>query len=369
MVSQIQGCCPEGAVALSRELDKAQEAREAADEILASVFGLSVARKAALDLSSAQGFDRAVGLLAAALRRSSARLEREAVKEALSVLRVDWRSTTAQQRRRLVNDSLVAAGRKLALVPAAVEVDLRRFSPDAFRAGRRDARRHGLRIAATFTEADKRAARILERSNALFVTDEMRRRHDAFGAEARRIVAEGLEQGLGRVEIGERLSSAAAGTVARSGAYWEVVAGAFLGRARSASQLAGYREAGVRWYRIDAVLDEATTNICRYLHGRTFKVSEGLALLRREGTARAPEAVKAINPWVRERRAKDGRRELYVGSGDRERRIATVEESAFGVADEIGRFSGGLDDAGLMDEGVGFPPYHGLCRSTTIPVL
>ncbi len=67
----------------------------------------------------------------------------------------------------------------------------------------------------------------------------------------------------------------------RSPAYWDVVAGSFVGRGRSFSQLSAYAEAAITSYRIVAVLDEVTTPTCRFLDGKTFSVSRGLELFDR----------------------------------------------------------------------------------------
>jgi hypothetical protein len=90
------------------------DARVFADELLEQVLSLPVAK--AMDLGSPQGFDRASTLLAARLRRSAAPAEVDALREAVAVLDVDWGRTTAAQRRRLVAESLVAAGRSTSLI-------------------------------------------------------------------------------------------------------------------------------------------------------------------------------------------------------------------------------------------------------------
>ncbi len=50
-------------------------------------------------------------------------------------------------------------------------------------------------------------------------------------------------------------------------------------------------------------------------------------------------------------------------------RIAEVTRSAMGTRDDAGDFTRGRNTAELMDMGVSFPPYHGLCRSTTVPAI
>lgn len=95
------------------------EARVAANEIVEHFLGLPVAK--AMNLGTRARFDRAVALLAARLRRATARADADAVREAIAVLDVDWSRTTAAERRRLVAEAMAAAGRATAIVPTRIE--------------------------------------------------------------------------------------------------------------------------------------------------------------------------------------------------------------------------------------------------------
>ena len=67
----------------------------------------------AMNLGTRAGFDRAVALLAAQLRRATGRADVDAVREAVAVLDVDWVRTTAAERRRLVAEAMAAALRAM----------------------------------------------------------------------------------------------------------------------------------------------------------------------------------------------------------------------------------------------------------------
>lgn len=72
------------------------------------------------------------------------------------------------------------------------------------------------------------------------------RRHNAFSAEARRIVAEGLAQGLGRDDLAETLAETARRhLVERARPYWDLVASAFVRNARAYGQVLAYAEVTV----------------------------------------------------------------------------------------------------------------------------
>jgi SPP1 gp7 family putative phage head morphogenesis protein len=343
------------------------EARLVAGDVLAGVLRLPVAK--AMDLRSVRGFDRAVALLAARLRARARVGEEAAVRAAVAELDVDWPATTAAERRALIAGALEAAGLRTAPIADALRVVFGEAARAVVRAGRDEARGpQGLAVAASFNAVDRRIMEHLAGSEAAFVTDEYGRRQDELGERAREIVAEGLEAGLGREEIAEQLAAAARGALTgRSEFYWDVVAGAFIGRGRSYALLSSFAEAGIERYQIEAVLDERTTPICRFLHGKTFSVQTGLD--RFEEAEREPERLKEISPWVRDSMDEaTGRRALWVPRGGERVVLAEVARSGEGRRDDVGEFARGRSEADLSAAGIGFPPFHGLCRSTCLAV-
>ena len=338
------------------------EARFAADEILGQCYRVPIRK--AMSLESPEGFDRAVARLAAKLRAQASRPEDAAVRAAISVLDVDWARTTAAQRRALIADALQAAGREVAAAPVAIRATFGEAADEVVRAAR-DTARSGQRlaIAADFNALDRRVVSYLRTSQAVFVRGEYGRRAEAVGNEARRIVSEGLEAGLGRDDIARDLARAATGTLAsRGGFYWEVVASSFIGQGRSFGLLSSFAEAGIDRYRFEAVLDEHTTETCRFLHGKVFSVSRGLQLFDR--VEAEPDRMKDLLPWVRETtNPETGRKSLYVEKAGERTVIAEVTRSAAGTRDDRGEFARGLSEHELTDLGASLPPLHGLCRS------
>jgi SPP1 gp7 family putative phage head morphogenesis protein len=257
-------------------------------------------------------------------------------------------------------------------VPARIEAPFNDAAQEVVAATRTDARRsQRLAIGAEFNAIDRRVIAHVTSSQGNFVRDEYGRRVEGFGEEARRIVATGLEEGLGRDDIAQALEQAArAALVDRAPFYWETVAASFIAQGRSYAQMSSYAEAGIRQYRIEAVLDEQTTNICRYLHGKTFSVADALRRFDRIEQLEDPEAIKQAMPWVREAQDREtGRTRLYVDGGAGRTDLAEVTRSAMGTRDDRGDFRALASDSALNEVGIGFPPYHGLCRSTTLAVV
>jgi SPP1 gp7 family putative phage head morphogenesis protein len=346
--------------------DTQREASRAADVLLEDYLGVRIAK--ALDLSTPRGFDQAVAQLARRLRGITADSDAGAVREALAQLDIDWASVTPQERARAVRESIARAGRALRPGAQAIESELGPAARAVVAAARKDSRqRHRLAIAVDFNAVDHRAIGYLRSSETLVVRDAYGRRLERFSVATRSTVADGLERGLGRADIAAALEQAAEGTLTGRGRfYWETVAAAFTGRGRAYGQLSAFAEAGIDRYRIEAVLDEQTTPTCRFLHGKEFTVRAGL-----EAFARAeaePERLKDFSPWVRERvNTESGRRELYVKRGEQRVTLAEELRSGLGRRDDAGEFQSRVAAAELTSMGLGFPPYHGLCRTTCVP--
>ncbi|HEU4406772.1 MAG TPA: hypothetical protein VFS43_16010 [Polyangiaceae bacterium] len=324
----------------------------------------------ALDLSNPRGFDRAVVALAEELRRQAAPADAEALGAAVRALDVDWRRTTPAERRRLVAEAMVRVARATEGLPRALEATFGRAAERVVAATRGHLRRHqGLALAADFNAVDRRIVAYARTSQTGFVRDAYGRRHEGLSAEARRIVAEGLAQGLGREDLAETLAGAARRhLVERARPYWDLVASAFVGNARAYGQVSAYAEAGIERYVLRAVLDEVTTPQCRFLDGKVFAVRHALARFDRLERAESPEAIVDLRPWLREGPDPDGGgRRLYVWRGGERVTVARVVRSGAGARDDRGAFAGDPGARALSGFGLDLPPFHAHCRMVTVP--
>jgi SPP1 gp7 family putative phage head morphogenesis protein len=323
------------------------------------------------DPRSPEGFLRIVDQVARALRRASQGAEVDAVRRAIDQLDVDWPHLTDADRMRIVRAANEAiAGVPPAIMPKVHEVlDLE--AGRVVRGTRRSAKQtFSLNISSDFTRTDERIAQFVARSQTNFIRDEYGRRQVAFSEKARQIVSRAIAQGLGRDEISRQLREAFRNTaVNRSAFYWDVVASAFVGRARSFAEVSSYADAGISHYIIVAVLDEVTTDICRFLHGKRFSVGASMAQFARIERLRDPERIKHEQPWLQVRQDRRGNRVLVVPTERGDVRVAVVEDSAERkrAKDELGRFRNGMSATKLEAVNVGPPPFHCLCRTATVP--
>lgn len=343
----------------------------AAEDVIRKALGVDIRK--ALDPLDPDDYIVIVARLGRAFSRSTAKTEVAILNRTLDALDVDWPNLSSAQRQRVIAASqTIYATAPPAVIPPVIQ-RLEVSGPRTVRGARRGARaavpaRFRSAMGVNLALVDKRVLAHLTSSQALFITDEYGRRRDDLGRISREIVARDLELGLGRDEITANLQARLGSTVGiqRSRSYWNVIAAAYTNRARTYGQLAAYSDARITAFIFEAVLDEVTTDQCRFLHGRRFPVQAGLSRYAASEAAEEPEAVKQVMPWIQAGRdAESGERILYTRNEDGSRnRVAVVERSGIGTSDDTGKFKNGLSDQELEALGSFMPPLHGRCRST-----
>lgn len=136
--------------------------------------------------------------------------------------------------------------------------------------------------------------------------------------------------GESRMHAGKRLQAELGRTVKKTTAYWEGLANHITTRTREFANVSGYVQAKIEYFEVRAVLDNRTSDICRYMHGRIFKVSDARTQREKIMRAETPEEIKRVAPWVR---------------AEKIQRWPTLK---------------------LVEEGVILPPYHWQCRTATV---
>lgn len=316
------------------------------------------------------GFLRIVAEIRRALVGATAEAEASAVREALKALDVDWSNISTAARSAVVDAARIAIGAAPVRAMPAVEAALRVAGPRVMGDTRAAAtRRYGFQIATGLSQRDRAAERYVRLSTANFVRDHYGVRLDELSATVREVVARGLEEGFGRSEIATRLAAALGDRVMRADSYWQLIAGQFANSARTFAQITAFQDAGIQSYQFSAVMDEVTTDECRFYDGQVFSMGAATAARDRLSGLTDPDQVYSASPWVRSGTAEDGSRILYVdrGGGAGREVIATIDRSGVGARDDRGSFSNALSGRALEAATPPIPPLHAYCRSTIIP--
>jgi SPP1 gp7 family putative phage head morphogenesis protein len=314
-------------------------------ERVADRLGVKVTK--ALDPLDPDDFVLIIARLALALRKAAQGAEEAALRAALEELDVDWPELTA------VETVGVLAAAKAAIAGAAsgggALSKVLQESAQAMIERTRSAAvyRYGLTILKEPTRSDQALARSLRRSQMVYVKDEFGRRADVVDRRAKEIVADGLERGLGRVDISEELSTGLSEyQVARSRAYWNLVASDFANKSRTLSHINSFDEAGIEEYRFSAVGDERTCPICMMLDGTTWSVSTVKDQLAAALDLEDPEDIREARPWIRLSGS-----ELYIMQHG-ERRVVSHDGERI------------ISEEDMLAAGITVPPVHGECRCT-----
>lgn len=340
---------------------------DSVDYFLREVLRLPVQK--ALDPNDPQDFIKIVANLTAATKGLTQADEAKALKKALDLLDVDWKGMKGDAKAKVV------AAAKQALNPSKIVLPKikQHFEANAVALGVQTkgstVKQFGFGIDVDLTKVEQEQLWHVALSQGNYVRDEYGKRSDAFSLKAKEIIAKGLEQGMGRKDLAQELrQQLSAQQFNRSEAYWTVVAGAFANRARTFTNLSTYETAGVETFEVDAVLDERTSDICRFMHGKRFSVST--AKRNFTGSDVGTGSVQEEQPWMSIGRDKEGGQFIYYKTPAGERKVvAGIAQSGMGKVDDVGSFKDALSDHGLERRGIMSPPFHGNCRTTVNPVL
>ena len=126
--------------------------------------------------------------------------------------------------------------------------------------------------------------------------------------------------------------------------YFQIVTSQVLNVSRSYSNLRFYEDSEIQQYEIVSVLDERTSDICKYMNGKIFNVSKSISKYSEYDNATNIDEVKNVNPWLKS--DKDG--------------IVYYKGTALNDV---------MTGSNLQEIGINMPPYHALCRTTVVPLL
>lgn len=229
-------------------------------------------------------------------------------------------------------------------------------------------------IGLSLSQPELMAADKIGTMNGWFIRDAAGRRSDLMTAHGRRIVQEGLKQGLGRDAIARQLRRELPNALNKYGLnYFKTLSANAVSRARSYAEINGYVEAGIEALEIQAILDERTTEICRCLDGQIIEVHLANQQMTNALNVKNPEDIYEASPFLKTIKDKEtGIRSVVTHNYNPQTgvgaKIADITRSGMGNLDDRGQHNYYRMGNQLTAANIGPPPYHHLCRSWTLPV-
>lgn len=323
----------------------------------------------ALDPNKPSDFLRIVNELQRATQGLAGAAEADALRKALRVLDVDWKGMDRQARFQVFQAAKTVVDPSKLVLPK-IEDKLIATASKVGGATRKSAvKEYDLKINVSLSAVDRKVLERVASSQSNFIRDAYGKRSEQFSETARKVVEAGLKEGASRKQIAEDLQAKlGAEGVERSKNYWALIAGTFANRARTYANLSSYSDAGIESFRFQSVRDERTSAVCRFMHGKVFKVSAALKAYKKTDALDDPGEIADTQPWVSEGKDEEGNRVLYYRNAEGTRRtVAGIEDSGAGRIDAAGTFDASMSDKQLASAGIMTPPLHGHCRSTIVP--
>lgn len=293
---------------------------------------------------------RKLGILA---RRESVAM----VDEMLEWIDFEWSTASGQQWDAMQAGLRGVFGNPSAKMIMAQRVETARILQRVLqRTGAGTARLPGVagQLAAGFRVPDRRISQAMMRHHGFFVRDRYGQMAPRLAGQVQQIIQGGIERGLGRRELERVLARQVSGGLQMPG-YWQTVAANAVSRSRSYAMGSTFQAAGITHYRIEAIIDETTTETCMMLHEQILPVAGSMANLNRVISPQStPQDTMRYHSFIR----REGN-EFRADHGDGTSTVVATREEGGGY--------NRLAADRMAGAGVGFPPYHHRCRTTVVP--
>ena len=209
-----------------------------------------------------------------------------------------------------------------------------------------------LDIKTSLNLADKKAIEAISTFGEKYIPKSFKKQSAHLTGVVVKNVEYGLTKGFSSGEIASNIYKELGEKIPiRRNTWIKLAAHAAVARSRSRSQIRSYVEAEIEETKVDAVMDEATTETCAFLDGKTISVSvvdkQWTALEEGDGD------FEDVFPWLTQSK-----------KGDNITISVNGKAIASGISGAV-TFNKGFNMGKIQALGVGMPPYHGKCRSTT----
>jgi len=225
----------------------------------------------------------------------------------------------------------------------------------------------GIDLRTSLSMEESKAISTLTQHQGWHLKDNMGKRSAALTKKGLRIIENGMKQGLAQQTIARDLQKLPGLWDQYGVNYARAAASTAVNRARTYAEVTGYTEAGIELLEVQAVLDERTTDQCRYMDGKIIEVRKAEGNIYRAMSA-SPGTIQQAAPFLRTWREEGMQPGRYYIGPEGGSAIGMITRSGVGAADDRGEYKTFVPDSQLPEvANIGPPPYHHQCRSYTVP--
>jgi len=220
---------------------------------------------------------------------------------------------------------------------AALDTPLKTFVEATYRAASQEA--EFSRLGMSFTPLDAKNIIQVKQTQAFWIKNH----YDSSVADTLSdILSQYTQEKWSVAQLGDQLKGHFGEVVNGSKTYFKGLAEHTSLKVREFARIENYKKLGAEWYMIVAVMDERTSEICRYLNGKIFAVAD---------------AVKSMDAQMR-----------ICEENDFESAKKHLKEIAPFVKDSDLEYNEDGLPVGIKGQFSPFPPFHWRCRSRTVMV-
>lgn len=221
---------------------------------------------------------------------------------------------------------------------SALDADVKTFCELTYKSSSQESQFAGMKF--SFTPADQRNIEVLHDQQSFWLRNHY---DDMIAKRINSILEESIEGNYTNRELAQMLESEFSSLVQGSRVYYEGLADHTALRIREFGRLKNYERFEAQYYKIVAVMDNRTSDICRALNGKIFPLEPAL---------KSMNAIFEVH-------------EKYTNFEEAKEHLKRI--SPFITEDQV-EYGANGQPQGVRGMSTPFPPFHWRCRTRTVMI-
>ena len=222
---------------------------------------------------------------------------------------------------------------------SALDSKVKTFTEMTYRLSSQEGQFQNIGVKLSFTPTDMRNIEMIKKQQVFWLREHY---NTSVSEKLQNVLTQSIEQNMTKRELASSLQQEFSNVMQGGKHYFAGLAEHTSLRVREFARLNNYKKCGATHYKIVAILDDKTSDICRALHGKIFPLKTAMDTM--DAMLDMPEHVKP----------EDAKAEL--------KRLAPF------VRDDQVEYDADGVPFGVSGTHTPFPPFHWRCRTITVMV-